>query len=92
MHSLQSFFPRRYYVDKVGRRVLVGLTVEETSEFELLDGRGPFVESGFDGARSFSGSNGKRWLELYHTHEEAWKIWLSKASQSRMVAEPSTRS
>jgi hypothetical protein len=30
-------FPRRYYVDKNGRRVLIGLTVEETFEFETLE-------------------------------------------------------
>ena len=35
-HSHDS--PRRYFVDGSGRRVLVGLTIEETSEFEALDG------------------------------------------------------
>jgi hypothetical protein len=95
MHSLQSFFPRRYYVDKEGRRVFVGLTVEETSEFELLDNRDPFADGGSDGARISSGSHKKRWLELYHMQEEAWKIWRSRASDvnwSRMVAGQSTRS
>jgi hypothetical protein len=29
--------PRRYFVDKDGRRVLIGLTIEETLEFETLD-------------------------------------------------------
>jgi hypothetical protein len=29
--------PRRYFVDNNGRRVLVGLTIEETFEFETLD-------------------------------------------------------
>ena len=30
--------PRRYFVDGSGQRVLVGLTIEETAEFETLDG------------------------------------------------------
>ena len=29
--------PRRYFVDGIGRRVLIGLTLEETFEFERLD-------------------------------------------------------
>ena len=29
--------PRRYFVDENGRRVLIGLTIEETFEFETLD-------------------------------------------------------
>jgi hypothetical protein len=35
-HSHDS--PRRYFVDGSGQRVLVGLTIEETCEFEALDG------------------------------------------------------
>ena len=80
MHSPLTFFPRRYYVDPQGRRVLVGLTVEETSEFELLDARAPF-SGGSDTARN--SSHEKRWHELYQMHEEAWKIWMSKASEGR---------
>jgi hypothetical protein len=33
----QNLFPRRYYIDEEGRRVLIGLTVEQTREFELLE-------------------------------------------------------
>lgn len=29
--------PRRYFADEAGRRVLIGLTIEETREFEVLD-------------------------------------------------------
>ncbi len=29
--------PRRYFVDENGQRVLIGLTVEETTEFDTLD-------------------------------------------------------
>ncbi len=33
--------PRRYFVDAQGHRVLIGLSFEETAEFEALD---PFLE------------------------------------------------
>jgi len=60
--------PRRYYVDNKGRRVLVGLTMEETLEFEQLDRFGP-LDSGIDDASNFGEtaivSREKRWLELH---------------------------
>ena len=72
----QSFFPRRYYIDDEGRRVLIGLTLEETREFELLD----VVADPKIGITPLS--HEKRWLELYLLHEEAWKIWMAKASDA----------
>ena len=48
-HSHDS--PRRYFVDGSGRRVLVGLTIEETSEFEALDG---FATVGSCGTKAVS--------------------------------------
>ena len=33
----QSLFTRRYYIDSEGERVLIGLTAEQTREFELLE-------------------------------------------------------
>lgn len=62
--------PRRYFVDAVGRRVLIGLTLEETFEFERLD-------SEPDGARPAPGE--QRWLELYAKHEDAWKVWMAQS-------------
>jgi hypothetical protein len=29
--------PRRYFVDRQGHRVLIGLSLDETAEFEALD-------------------------------------------------------
>ena len=37
MTSFGNNAPRRYFVDAGGRRVLIGLTLEETFEFERLD-------------------------------------------------------
>jgi len=39
--------PKRYRIDENGRRVLVGLSIEETFEFETLDDISPFDESGY---------------------------------------------
>jgi hypothetical protein len=67
--------PRRYFVDGKGRRVLVGLTFEETFEFEALDG---LPVSDVD-----TRHDEVRWRELYGKHDEAWKNWMTKASLDR---------
>jgi hypothetical protein len=63
--------PRRYFVDRVGRRVLIGLTVEETFEFETLD-------AAWDEKGGPTTIREKRWLELYSKHNQAWRQWISK--------------
>ena len=79
-HSHDS--PRRYFVDGSGRRVLVGLTIEETSEFEALDG---FATVGSCGTKAVSWvANGAvRWLELYAKHEHAWCQWMADTRANR---------
>jgi hypothetical protein len=69
--------PRRYFVDADGRRVLIGLSVEETFEFETLDNPPGLDQSGKHVARDENGvpatRREKRWLELYSKHDRAWK-------------------
>ena len=65
----QALFPRRYYIDDEGRRVLIGLTAEQTREFELLEL--PDTPSDIDRVNFIHG----RWLELYQLHQQAWEIW-----------------
>lgn len=48
-----------YTLDRLGRRVLVGLTFEETTEFELLEAQLPMYQAEL------------RWLELFNKHEHA---------------------
>jgi hypothetical protein len=64
----------------IKRRVLVGLTVEETMEFETLDGLPGLDETGDHIAWEADGmpatTREKRWLELYTKHDEAWKQWM----------------
>ena len=67
----------RHTIDQKGRRVLVGLSAEETREFETLDSVPPSDGGGNRVAWTFGGdpttSREKRWLELYTKHDEAWK-------------------
>jgi hypothetical protein len=61
--------PRRYFVDESGRRVLIGLSIEETFEFETLDNLPALDESGKHVAWDQNGTptttRERRWLELY---------------------------
>jgi hypothetical protein len=73
--------PRRYSTDNNGRRVLVGLSVEETFEFETLDDLAPLDDSGNhipwpDGVPITCRE--RRWLELYQKHDAAWRVMLAK--------------
>ncbi|MDN3278934.1 hypothetical protein QWJ07_32055 [Frankia sp. RB7] len=69
--------PRRYYVDAVGRRVLIGLTIEETQEFEGLDrAQAQLGTSGLGETTVISlGLAEQRWLALYEKHDSAWRTW-----------------
>jgi hypothetical protein len=76
--------PRRYFVDGSGHRVLIGLTPEETCEFERLDseqtpGRGPAPE----GQDVWLDAGHRRRRELYEKHEDAWKAWMAQSRTGR---------
>ncbi|WP_441234153.1 hypothetical protein [Bradyrhizobium sp. 930_D9_N1_4] len=81
--DLMNNAPRRYFVDAVGRRVLIGLTQEETFEFERLDSVQAFDQESVritaDDRRLWSGTGERRWLELYEKHEGAWKAWMAQS-------------
>ncbi|MBR0898164.1 hypothetical protein JQ616_24665 [Bradyrhizobium tropiciagri] len=78
MSDLRGHSPRRYVVDVSGRRVLVGLTLEETSEFEGLDSALPDGEEERQGLVPSAGEG--RWLELYVKHDKAWIKWKADLS------------
>lgn len=65
-------FEARFGFDDLGRRVLVGLTCEETREFEALDASVPY-----DGELVWPDRNlpilpvETRWLALWEKHERA---------------------
>lgn len=73
--------PRRYFVDAGGRRVLIGLTPEETFEFERLDSGEAQAASDGRGLRPDAGE--RRRLELYEKHEGAWKAWMAQSRTER---------
>ncbi|MGY3038067.1 hypothetical protein ACVIIV_007237 [Bradyrhizobium sp. USDA 4354] len=81
--------PRRYIVDGAGQRVLVGLTISETIEFEALDQ--PDTRPGADllgEADSVrQARHGERWVELYVKHERAWGDWMAK-TRARLEKPP----
>ena len=66
MSDLRGHSPRRYVVDVSGRRVLAGLTLEETSEFEGLDSSLPVLAERDDDKRAglVPSAGEGRWLEL----------------------------
>jgi hypothetical protein len=75
-----DLLPKRYGIDENGHRVLVGLSIEETFEFETLDDLSPLDETG----TSIAWRDGvpitdreKRWLELYQKHQDAWRMLLA---------------
>jgi hypothetical protein len=93
----ESLFPRRYYIDHEGRRVLIGLTVEQTREFERLELPDPSSDMQIETSMSSHPArlNHGRWLELYLQHQEAWEIWRAGGSEtnlSRVTAGQSTLS
>jgi len=53
--SLAAAFDGRHTIDEKGRRVLVGLSAEETREFETLDSLSPSDASGNRIAWTFGG-------------------------------------
>lgn len=71
--ACEAAVPRRYLVNGEGHRVLIGLTREETSEFESLEA---FAE----GLSSPGAADANlRWAELYEKHDRAWQCWLAKS-------------
>ncbi|MCP3373906.1 hypothetical protein [Bradyrhizobium cajani] len=77
--------PRRYFVDAGGRRVLIGLTPEETFEFERLDGQQGLgrVQTASGGSDLWADAGEQRRLELYEKHEGAWKAWMAQSRAER---------
>ncbi|MBR0903894.1 hypothetical protein [Bradyrhizobium liaoningense] len=81
--------PRRYIVDGAGQRVLVGLTISETIEFEALDkpDTRPKAHLIGEAARVRQARHGERWVELYVKHERAWSDWLAQ-TRARLEEPP----
>lgn len=78
--------PRRYFVDAQGHRVLIGLSLEETAEFEALDVAPKetvqiVAEAGM--SQGAAAVDDVRWLKLYSKHEGAWRVWIAQSQAER---------
>ncbi|MET4023029.1 hypothetical protein [Bradyrhizobium sp. S3.2.12] len=82
MTDLRNNAPRRYLVDAGGQRVLIGLTLEETFEFERLDSQPVGNPENSSVVRDedilWPVTGEQRWQELYAKHEGAWKAWIAQ--------------
>lgn len=78
--------PRRYFIDVNGHRVLIGLSPEETAEFEALDlasnETGQFTSEVL-GQKGAAADGEVRWHELYSKHEGAWRAWIAQSQTGR---------
>ena len=78
-----------YVLDADGNRILIGLTLEETREFERLDELISNLSSApTDDSRSI---NERRWLVLYDKHEAAVRIYLSTQNAKALRASRTAR-
>jgi len=78
--------PRRYFVDAQGHRVLIGLSAEETAEFEALDlvpDETVQLASGICVREGAAARHEIRWRELYAKHEGAWRAWIVQSQAGR---------
>ena len=86
MTDLRNNSPRRYFIDHSGRRVLIGLTFEETFEFERLDHLSGQHDNGhvlWDAGGGPVSQPAQRWLELYRKHDRAWLQWMADSRTAR---------
>jgi hypothetical protein len=75
-----------YILDADANRILIGLTLDETREFERLDELILSLSSAAtDANRS---QNERRWLVLYDRHEAAVRIYLSTQNARALNALP----
>jgi hypothetical protein len=83
MDSERRIFPRRYLETSRQPPTLIGLTADETLEFERLDRLSPVDHLGnctWDFESNPKTPEQKRWLELYRKHETGWRLWLAAES------------
>jgi hypothetical protein len=72
-----------YVLDADGKRILIGLTLVETREFERLDELLSLSSATTDANRS---RNERRWLMLYDRHEAAVRIYLTTENAKALKA------
>ena len=72
-------FLSHYTLDRMGRRVLVGLSFDETTEFERLDVSIPYDRKPHSTSAMVPLEPTEiRWLELYRKHRAAFEAMQNK--------------
>jgi hypothetical protein len=64
-----------YVLDADGKRILIGLTLDETREFERLDEL--ILDSGSEPTEERNSRNERRWLVFYDKHDVAVRGHIS---------------
>lgn len=73
-----------YVLDADGKRVLVGLTPDETIEFERLDEA--ILDSASEEDDDYRARNERRWLVLYDKHDAALRRYLATENAKALRA------
>src|SRR3954447_24513252 len=79
MDNERRIFPRRYLESVRQGYTLIGLSADETREFERLDRLSPVDHLGnctWDFEADPKTPEERRWQELYRKHEIGWRRWL----------------
>lgn len=76
-------FPRRYFANGKGHRVIVGLSLDETFEFETLEHR--HADAPHPVAADDRMIGRRRWLELYAKHAKSWDAWMQASKTHRTI-------
>ena len=73
-----------YVLDADGKRILIGLTLDETREFERLDEL--ILDSGYEPADERDSRNERRWLVLHDKHDAAVRSYLTNENAKALRA------
>jgi hypothetical protein len=73
-----------YILDASGKRILIGLTLDETREFERLDEM--ILNSGSEPTDERNSRNERRWLVLYDKHDAAVRSYLTNENAKALRA------
>ena len=73
-----------YILDASGNRILIGLTLDETREFERLDEL--ILDSGSEPTDERNSRNERRWLVLYDKHDAAVRRYISTQNAKALRA------
>jgi hypothetical protein len=73
-----------YVLDADGKRILIGLTLDETREFERLDEM--ILDAGSELTDERNSRNERRWLVLYDRHDAAVRRYISTQNAKALRA------